>query len=250
MTIPISSSGQKASATVTAVHPGGAPTVDVNLLGGQGAGLRYPAWYAPQVGDQVIVDWLGSQAYVADVFSGDGGGLSAASVMTAYTPGRQYASPGTGSATCGPAVDSCSATPFPVGRAARFDLIGAEVTAAAAGGLLRVGVYADNQQGGPGWLVLNAGAFPTTSTGLIQVSTQGLLLVPGLYWLAAQVEVAAGGFRSVTNTPGLAGVQAPAGGGVLDGYYATGVTPGALPNPYPSGTGQTANLPKVFLRAA
>ena len=51
--------------TATDVTPS---TVDVSMLGGVSTGLRYPAWYTPQVGDLVVVDWLGSQPYVAVVF--------------------------------------------------------------------------------------------------------------------------------------------------------------------------------------
>lgn len=62
----------RVSAKVTAVHSSTSlvtpSTVDVSMLGGTSTGLRYPVWYTPQVGDLVIVDWLGSQPYVAVVF--------------------------------------------------------------------------------------------------------------------------------------------------------------------------------------
>lgn len=61
----------KASARVVAVHAaaGSAPaTVDVQLLGSLAAGLRYPQWYTPTVGDLVVVEWLGSQPYVSVAF--------------------------------------------------------------------------------------------------------------------------------------------------------------------------------------
>ncbi len=38
--------------------------VDVILLGATVPGLPFPPWYKPQVGDSVIVSWLGSQPYV------------------------------------------------------------------------------------------------------------------------------------------------------------------------------------------
>lgn len=62
---------QKASAKVSVVHAAtgdGPATVDVELLGGVVPGLRYPAWYTPQVGDLVVVDWIGSQPYVSVAF--------------------------------------------------------------------------------------------------------------------------------------------------------------------------------------
>lgn len=66
MTAPV-----KASAKVLEVHSATdttPSTVDVLLLGALVPGLRYPAWYTPQVGDLVVVDWLGSQAYVSVAF--------------------------------------------------------------------------------------------------------------------------------------------------------------------------------------
>lgn len=62
---------RKASAIVTAVHPavaGGKATVDVQLLGALVKGLRYPVWYTPQLGDLVVIDWLGSQPFVDTCF--------------------------------------------------------------------------------------------------------------------------------------------------------------------------------------
>ena len=62
---------QKASAVVQAVHPAtstGPAAVDVHLLGSLVTGLRYPVWYTPQVGDLVVVDWIGSQPYVSVAF--------------------------------------------------------------------------------------------------------------------------------------------------------------------------------------
>jgi len=38
--------------------------VDVLALGATVPGLPFPPWYKPQVGDSVIVSWLGSQPYV------------------------------------------------------------------------------------------------------------------------------------------------------------------------------------------
>lgn len=61
----------KASAVIRAVHAaaGGVPaTVDVLLHGAVVQRLRYPVWYTPQVGDRVVVDWLGSQPYVSVAF--------------------------------------------------------------------------------------------------------------------------------------------------------------------------------------
>lgn len=62
---------RKASAVIVAKHAavaGGRATVDVQVLGSLVQGVRYSVWYTPQLGDLVVIDWLGSQPYVSDVF--------------------------------------------------------------------------------------------------------------------------------------------------------------------------------------
>lgn len=65
-------SDRKQSARITAIHAataGGPATVEVSLLPGPPpAQLRYPVWYTPQLGDLVLIDWLGSQPYVSVAF--------------------------------------------------------------------------------------------------------------------------------------------------------------------------------------
>lgn len=51
----------RASGDVQAVN---GALVDVLVLGATVPGLPFPPWYKPQVGDSVIVSWLGSQPYV------------------------------------------------------------------------------------------------------------------------------------------------------------------------------------------
>jgi len=243
----------RASGVVTAVNaPGtGVPTVTVSALGGSLPNLRYPAWWAPQVGDRVLIDSIGQQFYVAEIFAGTGAYTPAGAVQP-FLPGAYYSSPATGNSTAGPAPNTCSVIPFPVSRQSTFDLLGVEVTqVAAAGGAVRLGVYRDTGYGAAGQRVLDAGAVPTTGLGLLTVGV-ALTLTPGLYWLAAQVEVTQAFLRSVTaSVGGLYGLQATTGGVQLDGYYATsGITPGALPDPFPSSVGQAANLAKVLIRAS
>lgn len=238
---------QKATAVVTAVNNIGTPTVDVAMLGGTTPGLRYPPWYAPKVDDVVVVDWLGQQPYVAAAFAG----ATVAGAVQPFTSGSAYSSPSTGNSTCAIGVATCSATPIAIEHPALFSQISVEVTSpAAAGGVVRLGIYSDNGAGQPGPLLLDAGVVPTTTTGLVSI-TIAQLISPGLYWLAAQPEVAAATLRSVIGSvSGLWGLKAATGGIQLDGYFtSSGITAGALKDPYPA-TSQSPNLPKVFLRAA
>lgn len=236
----------KATGKVAAVNRG-ASTVDVFALGGVIPGLPYPAWYAPSVGDQVILDWVGSQAYVASVSSG----LSALSPGV-YVSGASYSSPHTSRSTAAPSINTGGAIPFWCGQARQWSSMGIEVTTAAtAGGLCRLGVYADGG-GYPGNLLATPGSVPTTATGTQTVSFPSpFTLTPGIYWLGFQIEVAAATLRSVNGSvASLLGLQSPAGGSVMDGLYGTtGWVAGAMPAPFPAGLSQTPNLPLVFITA-
>jgi len=56
----------RASGYVQAVN---GALVDVLALGATVPGLPFPPWYKPQVGDTVIVSWLGSQPYVETILA-------------------------------------------------------------------------------------------------------------------------------------------------------------------------------------
>lgn len=241
----MTSPGQRTSATVAAVN---GTSVDVTALGGTMLGLPFPAWYAPQVGDAVVVDWLGSQPYVAECFAGRG-----QFAFGSYGSGSTYSSPHTGRSTCFPSVVSAGAVPFIAAQTASWAAMGTEVTSAApAGGLLRVGVYADTGNGYPGALLASPGAMATTGVGVPMVSFAApLTLQAGLYWLAFQIEGAQATLRSVTNSvSGFAGLPSPSGLATWDGFYsATGWSAGSLPNPFPAGVPGGSNLAFLFLTA-
>jgi hypothetical protein len=235
----------RTSGTVTAIGSG---TVDVAALGGVLLGLQYPAWYQPTLFDAVIVDWLNQQPYVSEVFAG-----TLVSAVSSYATGLSYSSPHTARGTAAPPVNTGGAIPFLAARPAFWSAMAIEVTGAAgAGGLCRLGIYADNGAGYPGILVASPGAVPTTAAGVQSVSfSSPLMLTTGMYWLAFQIETAAATLRSVTNSiAGFAGLASAPGAAVFDGLYGTsGWTPGALPTVFPVSQGQVSNLPLLFLTA-
>lgn len=244
----------RASGVVTAVNVRGTgyPTVDVKALGGTLPGLRYPGWWAPRVGDSVIVDSVGDvteQFYVAEAFAG----LDAAgSAVTSYQAGATYSSPHTGRSTAAPRLASGGAIPFPLTRSRLWSAMSVEVTtAAAAGGAVRLGVYG-NSGGYPAALIRSPGAVPTTSTGVQTASFSSTFrLDPGLYWLGFLVEGAASTLRSAIGTvSGLAGMPAIPGGDVADGFYGQGLGSGSMPDPFPSGLTAQPSMPLVMLTAA
>lgn len=238
----------RASGVVTAIGRGG--TVDVFAQGGILPGLEYPGWYAPALGDSVIVDWLNQQPYVSQAFTGTG--VFAAS---SYTSGQSYSSPHTGRSTALPAINKGGAIPFLAARSAVWTSMGVEVTGAAgAGGLCRLGVYVDNGAGYPGALLATPGVVPTTAGGSQTVSFPSrLTLAPGLYWLGFQIEVSSSTLRSVTGSvAGLLGLRSAPGASVWDGFYGdgSGWSAGSMPGTFPTGVPQVSNLPLVLLTAA
>lgn len=156
--------------------------------------------------------------------------LSMAAAPPRYKTGAYYTPPGP-RGTGAPALNVLSTVPFWVGRAQNFDRIGAEVTTAgAAGATLRLGIYADDGNGLPGALVVDAGTITSDSTGAKEL-TISQSLAAGWYHLAALVNTATATFRVITgnNYPVGAGslASATASGGQA-GHYTAGVT-GALP---------------------
>lgn len=155
-------------------------------------------------------------------------------------------------------LNKLQAVPFDIEVAQTFQDIGVEVqTAAAAGGVIRLGVYT-NSANTPLALVAgtDTGALSATVATAVLASSLGAWTFSGgvaRYWLAFVSQVAACSTRVRQNT----GSTFPAGSttfpassvpsiGFVEGGTAT---TGALPSSFPSGNfGQ--NMPRVMLKAA
>lgn len=150
-----------------------------------------------------------------------------------------------------PGLGQLRLAPFfvPVRRA--FDRIGMDLSiAASAGGVLRMGIYAQGA-GWPGALLLDAGTVDSTSTGPREIVI-AQTLDPGFYWLAVVAQVAAPYWR-YHGSPGASRAFAPTTGPPTEGPWGaigvTGVT-GALPSTI-SRVGAGNNIrPAIALRAA
>lgn len=98
-------------------------------------------------------------------------------------------------------LNRCYYSPFRLDVTTTFDRIGIDVaTAAAATGVCRLGIFAADAAGAmPGTLVLDAGTVLVDSTGQKNI-TISQALTAGVYWLAADNQVAAGcNLRSVVS---------------------------------------------------
>jgi len=125
-------------------------------------------------------------------------------------------------------------TPFYVPRALTLSRITAEVTAAGdAASVVRLGIYADDGNGYPGALVLDAGTIPGNVTGAAEIIINQALS-PGLYHIATVVQGVTTTqptlrtINAVTAPAVSYGTALPGGGTWGVGYKQTGVT-GALP---------------------
>lgn len=151
-------------------------------------------------------------------------------------------------------LDLLVARSFPVTQSAAFDRIGiVVVSAATAGGVVRLGIYADSG-GMPGSLIVQTAALDVASgPGLVQ-ATIAQTLAAGMYWLAGVAQVAAPSVRRfVSSSAGdpAVGTDDPVGDAPFPflGYSRSGVS-GALPATFAADDVKTNICPRVFLRAA
>jgi hypothetical protein len=124
----------------------------------------------------------------------------------------------------------------------------------------RLGVYADDGHGYPGALVLDAGTLSTNATGEVDV-TISQELSPGLYHLAVLCDAytAAPSYcalRDNDSHTSIWGIPSPSVGtgnnGASGGSWRinSGVTTGAMPNPFTAGAIPFAQMPRLWLRSA
>lgn len=166
-----------------------------------------------------------------------------------HRPGEYYASPH-GSTTTGlvGTGGALRAAPFLVGKIRTFDRIAVEVITAAAGGLIRLGIYADDGTGYPGTLTIEAGAVDSATTGLKEIAISQTL-TPGTYWLTSMGEVANATTRIFAGQSLLMPI-ATTTNQTYFGWSANGITGGALPIDYPTGAALAATVAKIMVRAA
>jgi lysophospholipase L1-like esterase len=147
------------------------------------------------------------------------------------------------------------AAPWQTERSVSLARIGVDISGAGqSGAVVRLGVYADNGQGYPGALLVDAGTVAADTTG-VKEATIALALPPGLYWLVACVQDAPTTqptVRTVANwTPDVPiglGTGTPVADAVIVGYAAG--APAAFPASFPTGNAGSGSAARVFLRTA
>lgn len=150
--------------------------------------------------------------------------------------------------------------PFIVRKAITITRIGACVTAAGdAGCVLRLGIYADNGNGYPGALILDAGTIPGDAIAVTEV-TISTALPAGTYWVGAvpqgvtTTQPTVRGFAAASNVyaptvPLTGGATPTAATAPALGYSGSGIT-GALPTTFPASVLPTGSAAWVFVKVA
>lgn len=131
----------------------------------------------------------------AIIISASGGGGSATGYESGVSPksGGWYRAPGDGpvGSNYTVAVGSAIFVPFVLAKTTTFDRLGVDVAVAgAAGAVVRLGIFANNTDGEPGTLIIDAGTVDVTTTGGKVTTAFSQSLSPGLYWFCAVGQVA------------------------------------------------------------
>ncbi len=155
------------------------------------------------------------------------------------------------------AIGSLRAFPFYVPKTIKVDRIAMKVTtAASAGGVARMGIYADDGTCFPGARVVDGGEVAVDSTGVKESTIDVTLRGGKLYWLVVICGVATG--TKVQGIPigsvmgGVLGIDNSLTGNTITGW-ASVQTYGALPATYPTATVSVWALtqtPLIALRKA
>jgi hypothetical protein len=116
-----------------------------------------------------------------------------------------------------------------------------------AGSVVRVGLYAAlNGDDAPGALLYGSATIASTGTGTLEATSVATDVLPGLYFVAAVVQVAAPTLRSITTTGSALVIPESTFGGtsVPNSYTKTSVS-STLPDPFGTPSGTNANPPLV-----
>lgn len=122
-------------------------------------------------------------------------------------------------------------TPMPLPAGLTISQIGINVSGAASGAVVRLGIYRDDGGAGPGALEVDAGEVDASTTGAKALDIDHLIAEGDLYWLAALATGAAPTVFRVQGASYALGTDSLIGG-YSTAYVRTGVSAGALPDPW------------------
>jgi hypothetical protein len=189
---------------------------------------------------------------------GGGAGLLAGQAVQTAMIADSYLSPmsnaGLQNTVSATALDTVYAAPVFVPRDTAAYSLSLHV-AAVSGALWRLGVYADNGQIWPGDLLIDAGTFVMSATGVkVLTFAVDLPLPRGVYWLAGKSETTfSGSVRGNSGpVPGIVCITSVASGFDAPSGYTCNGEPAALPAtfgvPGEAGVGSVERTPRIHMR--
>lgn len=201
---------------------------------------KYAALTRPTLAGSTVMDGVSGTLYTqvttptGSLWKAGARGGSALSVL----PRSNFYSTTFGAhATVTAVLNTAYATPLWLAAPGTVTRIACEMTTVQTSSLVRLGIYADDGNGAPGSLLVDAGTVDGSQSGM-QEATLGtplLLASPGLYWLAGVVQGVAGTIvlrsaagTSIAGSTAVGGANGIFGTPTSAGWTMTGVT-GALP---------------------
>jgi hypothetical protein len=145
-------------------------------------------------------------------------------------------------------VGYCVVAPIIIPAAVSVDRIGIQITSATATALWRLGIYNDNGAMRPGSLLFDAGTVDASATGFKEI-TISQTLSAGIYWTAGIQQVASATAKGLQPVIPIPVPSANVGSAIL-GLADNGGNTSAIPSTFTVTFYQTANVPRIFLRAA
>lgn len=140
-------------------------------------------------------------------------------------------------------VDKLYAYPLAIARALTIDRLAIYVFSEVAGNA-RLGIYNDNGSVYPGSLLLDAGEVDVSSTGLKEIIISQAL-TKGLYWLALLCNAGPTIYKGAMAFSPL-GRSNTSLAPIYSHYSKSGITYGALPDPFPSGASLTPSTTGAY----
>lgn len=149
------------------------------------------------------------------------------------------------------------ATPFIVTRTLTLDIIQAEVTTNIVASNFRLGIYADDGNCYPDELLLDTDSLSGAAIAVVPFAINpGLVLVPGLYWLAIVADASIT-FRApnaaTSGMPNILGRNAAMGINWRQPFWQVAHSYAALPNPFTAGAivnNTASQIPEIVVRAS
>lgn len=170
----------------------------------------------------------------------------AAPMLRRFISGRYYGCETYSPASLTQTAGWCYVVPFFAPVAKSFDQLAVDVTTAAAGAMIHLGIYGADELDQPFGREVDAGSVDASTTGFKTAALSGVALEPGWHWLAALTLGGTPALRVSLASHPLVTSSAASTANAFNGYVATGVT--SLPTVW-TATLAVGAAPRILIRA-